>query len=132
MTAHPPVRTWRAIGVVPVAGGRAVDLALIETDGAAHLRQIETIREPIDPAAASLATIVRGFMGDRSLQPFAVDVIALAAGADAMAIAAIMTATDVRVLVVAPARGRSRAGFAAAERVAFAGVVAAQRDAGHH
>jgi hypothetical protein len=79
MVKAAPVGTARILGIVVVAGGRALDLALVETDGADLVRRIETQRVglPDGPLEATVVQAVRVFMGDRALQPFAVDRLAL-------------------------------------------------------
>ena len=69
------------IGAVLVANGRALDVALIETDQTSFARRIETGRSALDVADRSapalldaIAATLLSFMGDRALQPFAVDV----------------------------------------------------------
>lgn len=132
-------RSWRVIGVVLVADGRALDLALIETDGDRHLRRIETGRVPLLPEpsrregrslTARVADEVRSFMGNRALQPFAVDRIGLAGpGSDGMAepLAALIevpvTAIDLNA-GLGPAAPDGTEPFARAELVA---VLAAGR-----
>lgn len=74
-------RTLRAIGVAIASGNKAVDLALVETDGATHVRLVESERQPLrdGPVLAAVVHATRAFMGDRTLQPFAIDTLALAA-----------------------------------------------------
>lgn len=131
LTASPP-RSWRVIGAVVVADGRALDIALLETDQTSFARRIESGRSPLDVtdgAADGLLDAIAGtllaFMGDRALQPFAVDVIGItAAGAFDMR-AALFGRLDVLIVPVVRAAAedlatpRKLSTFALAERVAM-------------
>lgn len=116
-----PKATLRILGVVVTAAGRAADIALVETDGGRLIRRIETERVPLQhgASAGALADALLRFMGDRALQPFAVDLIALDRAASTIAAAALERLVDVATCAVA--RGRGPAWFARAERVALAG-----------
>lgn len=120
--------TLRVIGLAIADGGRAVDLALVETDGGAHVRHIETERQPIVPAGDpdALVEVVCCFMGDRALQPFAIDVLALAAETGAVTAAALARGVEVRCLIGTPdARQRGTRAVQSAFAV-VAAIVAAQ------
>jgi hypothetical protein len=129
LLALPPVlpRTLRAIGIAVVAGGRAVDLALIETDGANHVRHSESERQPLAPGAllATVTQATRIFMGDRALQPFAVDLIGLVAEIDDLTADALTHASGVTTHVAFHGMGL-RTGTKA-EQAAYAVVVAQVR-----
>jgi hypothetical protein len=124
------LRTHRVIGAVLVAGGRALDLALVETDGGRHLRRIESGRVPLPRSDLDhLVDALERFMGDRALQPFAVDLIGLSGrSAEAMR-SGLAKRLDVIVVAVphaaqaTPAR-RTALAFAAAERIAIAALAA--------
>lgn len=113
--------TVRVIGIAVADGGRALDIALIETDGGTHIRHVETERQPLVPAGDPDAAIalVRCFMGDRALQPFAIDVLALAAEMGAINVATLARGVDVTCLVGHPDERRRGS---RAERSAFAAV----------
>lgn len=146
MPPHPiglpgsPQRSWRVIGAVVVAGGRALDIALIETDQTSFARRIESGRSPLDLKDASPGTLLAAisetlltFMGDRALQPFAVDVIGITA-ADAFDMRAKL-ADRLDVHIVPVERGQAErlattkkiSTFALAERVAMLAL----RDVAH-
>jgi hypothetical protein len=119
-----PPGTLRVIGVAMAAGGRAVDLALIETDGHAHIRLIETERAPLPagPIPAATLEIVRTFLGDRALQPSAIDFLALheeVFGVTAVGLARGVDA-DVILTILSPFRRPESA--SRAELSAFAAV----------
>jgi hypothetical protein len=131
MTAPDPRdRTHRVIGAVIVAAGRALDLALIESDGGRLLRRIETERVPLRAGADRLEAIalaLEAFMGDRALQPFAVDLIGLAGHEAPDLRARLADRVDVAVVVasgvdLAMRPRRNAPPFAAAERVALAAL----------
>jgi hypothetical protein len=118
-------RTIRVVGVAVVAGGRAVDLALVETDGGTYVRLVETERQPI-PAGQVLVGVVhltRVFLGDRTLQPFAIDALALAAETADVTAAALATGVETDSCVVPDMGGETR-GATLAARAAFAAVTA--------
>lgn len=135
-----PQRSWRVIGAVVVANGRALDIALIETDQTSFARRIETGRSGLDVADRSMpalldavAATLLSFMGDRALQPFAVDVVGLAA-ADAFGMRdALAERLDVAVVPVERRQAERLATtqkistFALAERVAMLAL----RDVAH-
>jgi hypothetical protein len=121
-------RTLRVIGVSLAARGRAVDLALIETDGGDLVRRIEAERQPLatgDIAAATIAA-VRVFMGDRTLQPFAVDLIALGEETYGVTVSALAAGTEVHCRSV----GATALKGPRAEAVAFAAVALLIADLG--
>jgi hypothetical protein len=134
-----PERAFRVIGVVPSACGRALDIALVETDGAALLRRIETGRVPLkagDGAHPSLveriAVEILAFMGNRALQPFAVDGVGLGGSAAAVMAGPLATRTGVTVIavdLVAPlfAAPAGEVAFARAEQAALGAVHALRR-----
>lgn len=127
-----PQRSWRVIGAVVVAGGRALDIALIETDQTSFARRIETGRSRLELGDRSrtgllgaISATLLAFMGDRALQPFAVDVIGLTA-ADAFGMrSALAERLDVHVVPVDRRQAEMLATtkkistFALAERVAM-------------
>ena len=119
---RPPPGTLRIIGIVVVSGGRALDLALVESDGDTICRRIELERIPIGPDStdAAIGAAVLAFMGDRALQPFAIDILALAAGTSASRAAALQLHLDVRTVIVNHSRQWPR--LPAAERTALAAV----------
>ena len=51
----PPDGTLRIIGLVVVSGGRAIDVALVESDGCHICRRIEVERIPLRIGAAGAA-----------------------------------------------------------------------------
>lgn len=135
-----PQRSWRVIGAVVVAGGRALDIALIETDQTSFARRIETGRTPLalaDEATPALLDAISAtllsFMGDRALQPFAVDVIGITAAEAFEMRASLADRLDVHVVPVERALAetlattRKIATFALAERVAMLAL----RDVAH-
>lgn len=135
-----PQRSWRVIGAVVVAQGRSLDLALLETDQTTFARRIESGRSPLDAGDGTRASLVEtigstllSFMGDRALQPFAVDVIGIAAE-DAFDMRAVLAERlDVHIVPVdrrqaeALATTRKISTFALAERVAMLAL----RDVAH-
>lgn len=135
-TTPEPDRTHRLIGVVLVASGRALDLALLEADGRGHVRRIETGRTPLlqapdvdQPLIDRMARVLEAFMGDRTLQPFAIDLIGLAGRGARTLARPLALRLDVAVVSVSGAMAdgvqRPRRGvppFAAAERVALAAL----------
>jgi hypothetical protein len=78
-----PPGTLRIIGAVIVAGGRAVDLALVESDGCDIVRRLEFRRVPLEPGPDAVSAAILHFMGDFALQPSAIDIVALTRAADA-------------------------------------------------
>jgi hypothetical protein len=120
-----PLRTFRIIGLVLTAAGRAVDIALVETDGGAHVRRVETERARLGDGPLSLPEVVRTFMGDRALQPFAVDLVALADDPEGKLCVSLEQALEVAVVV--PDATPRQSGFAAAEHVALAGALQLRR-----
>lgn len=120
------------IGAVVVAGGRALDIALVETDQVSFARRIETVRHLLEPADGSapalfeaITATLLSFMGDRALQPFALDAIGITA-ADAFEFRGrLADRLDVAIAVVdrstaeTLATTRKISTFALAERVAM-------------
>jgi hypothetical protein len=128
MTQTAPIQiasngTLRVIGIAIAAGGRAVDIALVETDGTSRIRHRESERSPLGSGPTEAATIdaVRRFMGDRTLQPFAVDLLALAGTVQGVTVAGIAAGCEVTTVLAAPGSGR---GATRAEQSAFAAVAA--------
>jgi hypothetical protein len=119
MSKTDPVGTVRIVGIVVVAGGRALDLAIVETDGADLVRRIETERVVLEAGALEVTAVaaVRGFLGDRALQPFAVDLLALDAERGELTRAALAAGVGVAVVVSPMPGGDVR--FARAERIAL-------------
>lgn len=135
-----PQRSWRVIGAVVVSEGRALDIALIETDQTSFARRIETGRSLLDLADRSAPSLLDAvtatllsFMGDRALQPFAVDVIGITAANSFEMRASLADRLDVHVVPVdraaaeALATTRKISTFALAERVAMLAL----RDVAH-
>jgi hypothetical protein len=128
----PPIGTKRLIGAVLTAGGRALDIALLETDAVTRIRRIETERVNLDafpldngpvdarPVDAAVIAALLTFMGDRSLQPSALDLIVIEAGVPGLQANAVAAGTDVET-IASKADGRW-ASFAKAEQLALAGV----------
>jgi hypothetical protein len=118
-------RTIRAIGVAVVAGGRAVDLALVETDGGSYVRLVETERQPLlsGDVLAGVVHLTRVFLGDRTLQPFAIDALALAAETADVSAAGLAAGVETDHCVVPDIANETR-GTTQAARAAYAAVAA--------
>lgn len=116
----PPPGTLRAIGIVVVAGGRAIDLALVESDGGDHVRRIELERIVLGACDDAISAAIRAFMGDRALQPFAVDILALGAGTAEATASALQRHLDIWTIIVQP--GHQWPHLPEAERVALVAV----------
>jgi hypothetical protein len=116
-------RTLRAIGVAVSAGGRAVDLALVETDGADYVRLVESERQPLQsgPVLAAVVHATRAFMGDRTLQPSAIDVLALSAETAEVTVTGLAAGVETHACVVPPVLTGGR-GDGRAERAAFSAI----------
>ncbi len=117
-----PTGTLRIIGAVVVAGGRAIDIALIESDGCEIARRLEFQRVPLalDLGGQNLGAVsgaIVTFMGDMSLQPSAIDFIAVAHEADLAAVADLRNRFGMRTLMVDPSALWPR--LPLAERVAL-------------
>lgn len=124
-TPLPPARTVRAVSVALVARGKAVDLALVETDGAEHVRLVETERQPLQPGPILAAVVhaTRAFMGDRTLQPFALDLLVLVEESGDLTAAALASGIETEQCVV-PCVGAGTRGSNRVEQAAFAAIAA--------
>lgn len=118
-----PIGTVRIVGIVVVANGRALDLALVETDGAALVRRIETERVVLAEGSIDTTAVaaVRAFLGDRALQPFAVDALALASEHETLTRTTLERGVEVRVVLAPNLSGHD--GFACAERIALGAAI---------
>ncbi len=125
MTSSPPSYTppgtLRIIGAVVVAAGRAVDVALIESDGREIARRLDLQRLPLEPVPHAVSAALLRFMGDVSLQPSAIDFIALAHAVDTATLDDLRVRFGMVTITVDPGQQWPR--LALAERV---GLVAAQ------
>lgn len=118
----PPPGTFRIIGLVVVSNGRALDVALVETDGGNIRRRIELERIPLTAGAVTEAVCaaVLAFIGNRALQPFAIDCLALAAGTSGAIATTLRRHLDIWTVIVNP--GLQWPHLPEAERVALAAV----------
>ena len=124
MSEPSPSGTLRIIGAVIVAGGRAVDLALVESDGCEIVRRLELQRFQLEPGADAVSAAILRFMGDVALQPDAVDCVAVGDAIDAAALSNLRQRLGMATVTVAPAGQWPR--LPLAERLALVAARAAQ------
>ncbi len=118
-----PPGTLRVIGAVVVAGGRAVDLALVESDGREIVRRLEFQRVQLEGDAHAVSAAIQRFMGDVGLQPSAIDVVAVAHDADAAALGDLRVRMGIETVTIDPGAQWPRSPLA--ERIALVAAQAA-------
>lgn len=121
-----PPGTLRIIGAVVVAGGRAVDVALIESDSCEIARRLELQRVPLEAGPDAVSAAILRFIGDFALQPAAIDFVALAHAVDAATLDDLRGRLGMTTVMVDPGVQWPR--LALAERIGLAAARAARPD----